>query len=392
MSLFAPKSELALVFDISSSSIGAGLVELSCEAQARVLHTLREPIRSHVEADSAMLLKDMVRALKLAHEKIIKQGGAHLAGTEFKYIKINRTLYSFASPWAVTQTKTLSMKKAEPFEFTPELLTGLIKSQEDRFKKESLEVIERRVIHTRLNGYEVHDPLGKKANSAEVSFFSGIVPKLVIDRIMDISHSTFRLSKHIQVSSFPLISYSAIRDTFHGENDFICVRIDSRVSDISIVADGLIDESGSFPGGQNHIINVISRHLRMSKEETISFLKLYIVGNAESKLVEKFEPLLDRLMGDWVRSLREMLEKLEGNMFLPQKLFLVMDGELAPYFVKALESDATVTTGEFGVPFIVTLIHPNTLKDSVTYESQGSDSPLALISAFLGRVFETEKK
>jgi cell division ATPase FtsA len=252
-----------------------------------------------------MLLKDMVRALKLAHEKIIKQGGAHLAGTEFKYIKINRTLYSFASPWAVTQTKTLSMKKAEPFEFTPELLTGLIKSQEDRFKKESLEVIERRVIHTRLNGYEVHDPLGKKANSAEVSFFSGIVPKLVIDRIMDISHSTFRLSKHIQVSSFPLISYSAIRDTFHGENDFICVRIDSRVSDISIVADGLIDESGSFPGGQNHIINVISRHLRMSKEETISFLKLYIVGNAESKLVEKFEPLLDRLMGDWVRSLRE---------------------------------------------------------------------------------------
>lgn len=377
MSFFSPKSELVLIFDIGSSSVGAGLIRLAHNEPPRVIHSINEPIPYQEKIDPDRLFRDMVESLKKAYEDIIKQGASHLNGTEFKHVNISRVFYSFTSPWSATQTKTLSIKKSEAFTFTHELLNNLMFDEEEKFKKEAigeqrvfpeaLSVIERRIIQTRINGYDIKDPFGRKTLKADISYFSGIVPKSVIDKTMEVSH-TFHISKHIKVFTFPLVAYSAIRDMFQDENDFIELRVGGEISDVSIIDDGVITESASFPQGQNHVIRKIAGGLNMTKEETNSFLKLYMEGHAEKDLVIKFGPIIERCMHEWVIDLRTVLGKLENSMFLSQKLFLVINSELSHLFVTALETGDT--------PFSVTLL----------------DSPIVLFSSFVHHIYESEKK
>ncbi|MEK7607666.1 MAG: hypothetical protein AAB484_01940 [Patescibacteria group bacterium] len=385
MSFFSPKSELALIFDIASSSVGAGLVRLARNEPARVIHSIREVIPYQTTIDPDRLFRDMIEVLKKVYGDIIKQGVTHLTGSEFRHVKIGRIFYSFASPWSATQTKTLSIKRNEPFVFTHELLNNLMLDEEEKFKKEAivtrrvspavLSVIERRIIQTRLNGYDVRDPFDKRAREADISYFSGIVPKLVLDKTMEVCHVS-HTSKNIKAYTFSLIAYSAIRDAFPKENDFIHIRIGGEISDVSVIEDGLIMASASFPSGQNNVIRKIAENLNMTKEETFSFLNLYMKDHAKIVSGDRSEIVISRFMNEWVVSLRAVLEKLENSMFLPQKLFLIMDGELTDLFVKALETDMTNNSNITDTAFNVTLL----------------DTPIVLISAFAERVYELEKK
>ncbi len=374
-----------MVFDIGSSSVGAGLLKLARGEPVRVIHSIHEAIPHQTTVDPDKLFRDMIEVLKRVYGEIIKQGVTHLTGSEFRHVKISRVLYSFSSPWSATQTKTLSIKKDKSFVFTHELLNSLMLDEERKFKREvtgsgkvfsaDLSVIERRIIQTRLNGYDVRDPFGKRAREADISYFSGIVPKSVLDKTIEVSHAE-HISKNIKVLTFPLIAYSAIRDAFPKENDFIHLRIGGEISDVSIIEDGLITESASFPRGQNNVVGIIAENINMTKEQTVSLLKLYMSGHAEADFSAKSEPIILRFMDEWVVGLRAVLEKLKNGMFLPQKLFLTMDGDLSPLFVKTLERNTT----------------SNSNVASAHFDVVPSDTPITLISAFAHRIYESEKK
>ena len=402
MSLFSPKSELALVFDIGSSSVGAGLLELTRGEIARVIHSTREFIPYQEKVDPDKLFRDMIETLKQTHQKIITEGNTHLAGTGWKHINARRKFYSFASPWSITQTKTLSIKREKSFVFTHEFLNSFLLNEEEKFKKsaigaqkvfpEALKVIERRIVQTRLNGYDIKNPFGQTATTADISYFTSIVPKSVLDKTLEISHSSHP-SKNIKAFAFPLIAYSGLRDIFPNENDFICVRVGGEISDVSIVEDGLITESASFPGGQNPIIKNFAEKTGLYGGEVVSFLKLYAAGHAEESIATKYQPVLSALMQKWVDNFRSVLENLQSGMFLPQKVFLFMDGDLSPFFIKALREDIMKNSPNLGVSFDAALFSVDNLKSFLAWNDGVSrDSLIAVISLFASRVYQSEKK
>lgn len=402
MSFFSPKSELALVFDIGSSSVGAGLLQLTRGETARVIHSVREFIPYQEKVDPDKLFRDMIETLKQAHQKIITEGATRLAGTGSRHVNARRAFYSFASPWSITQTKTLSVKREKSFVFTHEFLNSLLLDEEEKFKKsaigsqkifpEALKVIERRIVQTRLNGYDIKNPFGQIVTTADISYFTSIVPKSVLDKTLEISHSSHP-SKNIKVFAFPLIAYSGLRDVFPNENDFICVRIGGEISDVSIIEDGLIIESASFPGGQNPIIKNFSEKTGLVGGEVMSFLKLYAAGHAEESIVTKYQPILSALMQKWVDNFRSVLENLQGGMFLPQKVFLFMDGDLALFFIKALGEDTVKNSRNLDASFDVTLFSTDSLKSFLAWnDGAPRDSLIAVISLFASRVYQSEKK
>lgn len=399
MSFFSPKTELALVFDIGSSSVGAGLLRLSPDEPAQVLYFIRETMPYQEKVEPERLFGDMVDVLKRVHGNITKEGASHLTGSGFGHVKARRVFYCFTSPWSATQTKTLSIKRDKPFVFTDNLLNSLMLDEEDKFKKESagkqgvssetLSVIERRIIQTRLNGYDVENPFGKAGREMDISYFTGIVPRSVLEKILEVSHAA-RISKNAKSFTFPLVAYAVARDIFPKENEFVCLRVGGEVTDVFIVEDGLITESASLPRGQNHIVRDLARSLNITKEESFSMVKLYLGGHAEGSLAAKLEPAINHLMDEWVKGLRTVLEKLESGMFLPRNLFLIMDGEVTVLFAGALEREQN-SPDILHPPFSVTTIDPQMLKSSVVFGADQKDSPLAVISAFVHHLYQSEK-
>ena len=127
--------------------------------------------------------------------------------------------------------------------------------------------------------------------------------------------------------------------------------------------------------------------------EVVSFLKLYAAGHAEESIATKYQPVLSALMQKWVDNFRSVLENLQSGMFLPQKVFLFMDGDLSPFFIKALREDIMKNSPNLGVSFDAALFSVDNLKSFLAWNDGVSrDSLIAVISLFASRVYQSEKK
>ena len=400
-SFFGPKSELGIVFHIGSSSVGAGLIRLKKGDVPHVIYSLREdiPYRENVEADK--FLSEMIEALKRVNSRMAKDGLSHLKFTEFGSLKIKRVFYVFASPWSVTQTKIASIRKPEPFVLTKEMVNAVIDEQEKIFEKETLgkeelidklQAIEKRVIQVKLNGYEVSDPYGREATTADISLFVSIIPKAVVSKVFDVSMTTYH-PKDTSVFSFPLASFSTLRDVFHTENDFIFLDVGGELSDISIIKDGLILETASFPLGRNFLLRKLAKTLSKSSEEAASLIKLYHEGGAETSLEEKLKPIMLEASEEWLGALGSVLSKMSVRSSLPTNMFAVINNDFVPFFMKALRSERVSEFSMVDVPLTVTLVNYDKLKAAVLFGKHADKDPfIAILAAFAGRVYETKKR
>lgn len=400
-SFFGPKSELGLVFHIGSSSVAAGLVRLRKGEIPHVIYALREyiPYRDEVEAEK--FLVEMIEALKRVNARMAKDGLSHLKFTEFGSLRIKHIYYVFASPWSVTQTKVVSIKKSQPFVLTKEMVDAVIDEQEKIFERDTLgnnglidklQAIEKRVIQVKLNGYEVADPYGREATSADVSLFVSIIPKAVVSKVFDVSMTTYH-PKDTSVFSFPLASFSTLRDVFHAESDFIFLDVGGELTDISVVKDGLIIETASFPLGRNFLLRRLSKGLSKSPEEAASLIKLYHEGSAEASVEDKLKPLLLQASEEWLGSLGEVLSKISARTPLPTSMFAVINNDFVSFFMRALRGEKVSQFSAVEVPLSVVLVNHDKLKRAVSFGKHANKDPfIAILAAFAGRVYETKKR
>jgi hypothetical protein len=400
-SLFGPSSELGIVFHIGSSSVGAGLLRLKKGEIPHVIYALRELIPYHENVEADTFLAETIDAIKRVNVRMAKDGLSHLKFTEFGSLKIKQVYYVFASPWSVTQTKIATIKKNEPFVLTKEMVDAVVDEQEKIFEKatlgkeefvDQLQAIEKRVIQVKLNGYEVAEPYGRKANVADISLFVSIIPKAVVARMFDVSMTTYH-PKDTSIFSFSLASFSTLRDVFHAENDFIFIDIGGELSDISIIKDGLILETASFPLGRNFLIRKLSKLYSGSHEETASLIKLYHEGGAEPSLEQKLKPLMAEATEEWLTAFGSVLTKISERIPLPTSIFAVINNDFVDFFMKALRSEKVSEFSVVDVPLSVTLINHDKLKSAVLFGKHAEKDPfIAILAAFVGRVYETKKR
>lgn len=400
-SLFGPKSELGIVFHIGSSSVGAGLVRLHHGKVAHVIYSLREDIPYRDTVNPERFLNDMIETLKKINTRLSKEGLSHLKFTEFGSLKPQRIFYMFTSPWAATQTKVATVNKAEGFVLTKELVDSVVAEQERIFETETLgradlqdklQAIEKRVIQIKLNGYEVHEPYGKSATRTDISLFISLIPKAVVDKVFDVSMSTYH-PKNTEIFSFPLASFSTIREVFHDEKDFIFIDVGGELSDISVVRDGLILETASFPLGRHFVVRKVAKAFGTTSENAVSLVKMYYENHAEAAVAEKLKPVLDQAAQEWSTAFHKTLTDISLAVALPTHLFAIINNNFVPFFMKVLK-DERVT--EFGVnesPLSVVLVNHDKLRSVVEFGKNAEKDPfIAVLAGFAGRVYESKMK
>lgn len=378
MFLFSSKPDFAIVFHIGSASVGAGLLRLECGKGPHVMYSLRELIPYRDSVAPERFIADMLGALKKVNARISSEA-LQAVGHKFK---AKHVYYVLSSPWTVTQAKVASIREQKPFVLTKARVDHIVDSQTKA--AEGLQLFEKRVVDVKLNGYQIADPYGKKARSADISLFMGFVPKTILNGVIDSAARTYH-PKDTRLASFALASYLAARDIFHDQSDFIFLDIGGELSDVSVVRDGAVVETASFPLGRNSIIRKLQVDLGISAEEVISLVRTYEEGVADESLAAGLRPVLDAATTAWMSGFREALDRIASGKTLPRQAYLVVNDDFARFFERILGVDSVTMSPK--------VVDSATLCSAVSFADKAVKDPFIAMAAFMaGKLYESGKR
>ena len=361
------KDELILVFNIGSSSVGGALFWAQSSGSLgipKIIFSVRELVQIEETVDIDRFLTLTIRALEVVVNKIYQ---AKL-GAPTKIFCV------LSSPWHVSQTRMISLKKNTPFIFTAKLADDLIQKEIKLFEEEhmgknvvdnSIRTIELKNIKTMLNGYETPKPLNQKAKELEMTIFISMSGEQVLKKIEDVigKHFNFNL---IKFSSFTMASFAVVRDMHTEHENFLLVDIGGEVTDISMIKKNILRESISFPLGRNFLTRGVSKNLDCTLSEANSLISLYKDEHAEETLTRKLGPVMDQLKNEWLKNFQDSLANLSHDISIPATIYIAIDKDLADFFSETIKTEQfnqyTLTESKFEVIFLSTqILHGNAL-------------------------------
>lgn len=350
MSLFSFKkddSSVSIVLDIGNSSVSGALVYFSGPSKnPKVLFATKRPITIMEKIHEDKLLVSMISFLKLVLEDIQKQGTKHFNFRKLKNKSVDDVICIYASPWFVGKTLTIERKEKEPVVVSHKYLRGILDSQEEKTRKileeedifgSGVEIVEKRIIEARLNGYKTHQPEEKMAKKIETSVFLGFIPKNVKNLVEKSIHSSF---PHAEIShhTFLLSSYTSIHDMYASESHYLIIDVTGEVTDIARVSDGLLRDNVSFPNGKNFLIREISEEFNVPIEVGHSFLMMYVEGKCSNEMAARIEEVIDRVGKEWVMYLKDAYDTITAKGSKTFSNYITIDSDILPIFKKYMDS------------------------------------------------------
>lgn len=352
---------MVLVFNIGSSSVGGALFWAQSSGIPKIIFSVREQVIIEEKIDIDRFLLLTTQALEIVVNKIYKAG----LGAPSKIFCV------LSSPWHVSQTRIISLKKNTPFVFSTKLADDLIQKEIKLFEEErlakfmsvgnSVRTIELKNIQTMLNGYETAQPLDKKAEELEMTIFISMSGEQVLKKIENTIGKHFHLSP-IKFSSFMLASFTVVRDMYLKQENFLLVDIGGEVTDISMTKKNVLRESTSFPLGRNFLTRRVAFGLGCTLDEASSLISLFKDGHAEESTAKKLASMMDGLRAEWLKQFQESLANLSHDISIPATIYIAIDKDLADFFSDTIKTEQfnqyTLTESKFEVIFLSTeLLH-----------------------------------
>lgn len=189
-----------------------------------------------------------------------------------------------SSPWFVEATRSVTFKKKSPFTITRELIENLQKKEREGFE-ESLKTgrgrhastiqVENVLVASQLNGYATASIYDRATQELRCTFHISETTETLRKHI---SETLSQIAGHdqIQFATSTFVSRQALRKVFPEENNFLQVVVSGECTDISIVEQGVLMTTRTFPHGTRSIARDMAQKHNMNFEEAISRVRLYI--------------------------------------------------------------------------------------------------------------------
>ncbi|MBI3634253.1 MAG: cell division FtsA domain-containing protein [Candidatus Yonathbacteria bacterium] len=380
--LYGNKEEVALILDIGSASVGAALTRIEENKPPHIFFTVRENIPFQGALSSARFLAGVNHALVQVFKKIqiAKKGDIHPA----------RVFCTFSSPWFLLKIRHLQITKMEQFEVTEELMNSLLNEDIQHLKEEmkgtlplqDIEIIEKKIIQTKLNGYHIQNPYGKKTSNIEIVATVSLSSRRAQSSIRGTLNNFFHIPD-FHPGVFPLTAFSALRDMYPYRQDFIFVDITGEATDVSLVQSDLLMGTTSFPYGSNFFIREISIGQKTPQEEAITLFSMYLRGELEEKRHTQVENIIKRSRVEWGRHFRKTLSSLAKIGKFSPALFFTTDAEVAQLF-ETLMKEASLELFMGEGPDVVYL-DTKTMANFISFESGVVRDPFLAIEALFAK-------
>lgn len=335
--------KLILLCDIGSARVAGALALICSGKQPQVLYRTESPIVFQEDLDFSRFTLSMLEALNSVLENIETQGLKHIhVSRSKKNISIDKVLCTYASPWHLSQTKTLHHHKSDKFKVTQELIDSIIETEGKKFAEKELaeyeesvgaemELIEQQVTGVTLDGYTVHQPIGRETN--ELSF---VVTVTIMAKNLKVAVAN-SIQKRIGTNliahhSFGYVGFIALRDAFPETNNFLLIDVTGEISDVSLVQNGMLLSSSSFPLGSRSLIRSVGKSHKIKPETAKSMVRGYIEDSGHSDVKEAIE----NAQHSWTMGAVDALNIMRSVAPLPKSVFCIVDEGLAPVFQDAL--------------------------------------------------------
>lgn len=358
---FKKRDDLILVFNIGSSYVEGTLFIAKESGVPEIVFSTKEDIVVEKDLSIDRLLFFTIKALNVVAKRAFN---AHLGAP-------SKIFCVLSSPWYFSQARIINYKKNTPFVFTNKLADSLIKKERNFLEEEYItknvnnkdrsRIIEFKNVRVTLNGYETNSPLNQKVKELEIFVFVSFSGEDFLKRIENTVADYFNFESII-FNSFTLASFSMIRDMHMQVNDFLLVDIGGEVTDISMTKSGALRELSTFPLGRNFLIREISSRLNITIAEAGGVISLLKDKHAEKFFEKKSLLIVDILKKEWLKKFQESLEAISLDISIPSTIYVVVDSDLADFFLKIIEdeefSQYSLTESKFKVIFLdIKMLH-----------------------------------
>ncbi|MEQ1561325.1 MAG: hypothetical protein ABL899_01220 [Nitrospira sp.] len=389
------QEEVSLLIDIGNGSIGGAFVLWKKGKIPNILYNVRLPFVITEDTDSSKLIQGMDALLEQILDLIMDKGFT----ADFwkkRQKKLASILVSFSAPWFASRTKNIHIVEEKPFTVTSAFLDSIMDKEEILFKDElkkispesSFVVIEKSIVHTKINGYALDQSVGKKTKILDLSICLSVVAKNIVEKVDK------TVSKHINIPkekiffhSFPLISFTVLRDMFPGISDFIMIDATSEIVEMTVVRDGVIDETVSFPYGRNFVVREIARTLNVPNEVALSTLHMYNENKANDLTVNNVQDVLVNIEKKWSEGLDKAFGQLIDKTSIPKRAYITADADVAGVFMDFLKLPKGDSTSDFRKNLSVVHLNHDRLSDLYeTNPTNKQDEFVALLSIFYNKM------
>jgi len=395
-SLFGKREKISLVFDIGATSVGCGVVAIHDTKPPEVLYVTRSYFDQLGSIDPKRLFTSMIESLKVIDVKVAKDGIA-VAKIKRNISSVSNVHFFVSSPWSLSRTKILTVRKNEPVKITKSFVDNVLESELKSFvssiggsasnTNNGLEVLGQKVIDIKLNGYSVDKPYGKLASTMDISLFLSVIPKEVISKIEEITHKVFRHGE-MHAAAFPLAAFSVIRDAYPELDDFMFIDISGPITDISAVRSGSMVENATFPKGRDSMVRIIAEEMGVDLDTALSFMKMYAEGHLDESKEKLFEDALVKARDDWHSSFEAVVKDMATRIVVPNKLFLISGNDLASFLMRMLKTEKRILSDGSEIPFDVSFLNHDKMRSLVSFaKNSETDSFIAVAAAFVGRTY-----
>lgn len=335
------KEKIVAIFDIGSGSVGGAIVRIPTDGKGVpvILRSVRTEIRfrEDTNSDFNLFMKDMIYALYLSANSLYnKKAGAP-----------DEIICVLASPWYLSETRTVKMSREKPFIFTKRLaselihkeISGLTELYKDKYGnlESAPQMIEQHTMAVLLNGYSINDPLGKKCRFLEINMVISLAPSLCLDKIRETLSKIFHHTK-VTFSSFTLATYLAIRDKYVTPDSYLLLDISGDITDVGIVTKGVLKSVLSFPFGKKTFFKYMCTKLEIELRDAEELFKLSNDNNLSAPFKQKVIPLFKSIENSWGEAFRQCINTLPRTLILPSTIFLTTDNDIKNWFANVLRS------------------------------------------------------
>ncbi len=399
LSLFDNKEEVSLLIDIGNGSVSGALVLFGNGAKPALLYSARLPLTVNDKSDSAKLISSMTASLGEVLLSIMKKG-LLVPYFKTKPKNVSAVLVSFSSPWFASRAKNLHLAQDTPFIITKKFLDSVVAAEEKAFEEDlqngeyenlfdkNIQILENTIIHTKINGYPIEECVGKKTKTLDTSLFMSVASKSIINIISDQIFKNTHIHKNkIYFHTFPLISFSVIRDLFPATSNFLVLDITSETTDMTLVSDNAIAKVLSFPSGRNFIIRQISKSFGVSAEIAESYLHAYNSKKTDDETNLRIDSALSDVEKEWSIYFEDAFAELSKDSVLPPRAYITTDPDVASLYSHFLKLPKLDSTSLFRKS--VEVIHISAGILSAVYKDDPHFPPdefVAMIAAFYNKI------
>ncbi len=319
-----------LVLDIGSGSVGVSIAEIERgEKKPLIIYTYRALLRVVKKKSHDEFIRVLKEALLEATLDFSSNGMKRLAEHDSQG-SIDTIHVVYGSPWSELVARHIYVEKDEPIRVTDELIRTIVDQAEKQaataahemtiFEDSGLLVIKKDIVDVKLNGYSVHEFIGQKCISIELTLLAELVPQTVRDAMQE-SEKNLLAHAHVSEHTSAKILAHCSRKIYANTDDTLVVEISGEATECAIVKQGVVYENFFTLFGMHTFERQLANTLGTIPEEARSHLRDYATNTSHQEVETAVQTIRTSYKEDFLK----LLLSVESKYTLPQRIVVRID-------------------------------------------------------------------